>query len=208
MNPLSDRKPTQIAATLGSQEVGRATVFVEADSLYQQALDSQSEQQTLLDTTPLASQYGAALAAQVEAKQDQVERIEDRLENVIEQQETKLHQIEARRPGFLALPSTKASWEAQVQQQQALLQRLHGRLDGVREIKDGMGLHGPRIEELAAKKLRQAEPELAEGWDEMRAAQRAHEALMRKKDQEKRAKIERERAPSIGGRTQSLSISH
>ncbi|MGC6373677.1 IncP plasmid survival protein KfrC family protein [Pseudomonas sp. S2.OTC.A_B10] len=207
MNAVGDKK--QKPAKLLSDVPVKSTVTVasEADVLQRQAEDAQGEQQAMLETTPLESQYGAALAAQVEAKHDQVERIEDRLEGMIEQQEAKLHQIEAKQPGFLSLPSTKASWQSQVQQQQALLQRLHGRLEGVREIKDGMGLHGPRVEELASRKLRHAEPELAEGWDEMRAAQRAHEALMRKKEQEKRLKVEREQAPTVGrGQTQSLNL--
>lgn len=183
------------------------TVISEADALQEAAEDAHSEQQALLESSPLSSQYATALAAHVEAKHDQVERIEERLEGVIEQQEAKLHQIEAKQPGILSMPSTRASWQSQVQQQQALLQRLHGRLEGVREIKDGMGLHGPRVEELAARKLRHDEPELAEGWDEMRSAQRAHEALMRKQDQEKRIKLEREQSAGIGrGHTQALSL--
>ncbi|WP_456293343.1 IncP plasmid survival protein KfrC family protein [Pseudomonas sp. AK106] len=208
MNAVGDKNQKPAKPLSDVPVKSTATFASEADVLQRQAEDAQGEQQTMLETAPLASQYGAALAAQVEAKHDQVERIEDRLEGIIEQQETKLHQIEAKQPGFLSLPSTKASWQSQVQQQQALLQRLHGRLEGVREIKDGMGLHGPRIEELATRKLRQAEPELAEGWDEMRAAQRAHEALMRKQDQAKRLKVEREQTPTLGrAHTQSLSLS-
>nr|BCU00348.1 hypothetical protein [uncultured bacterium] len=207
MNAVGDKnqKPAKPLSDVPVRST--VTISSEADVLQRQAEDAQGEQQAMLETAPLESQYGAALAAQVEAKHDQVERIEDRLEGMIEQQEAKLHQIEAKQPGFLSLPSTRASWQSQVQQQQALLQRLHGRLEGVREIKDGMGLHGPRVEELATRKLRQAEPELAEGWDEMRTAQRAHEALMRKKEQDKRLKVEREQAPTVGrAQTQSLNL--
>lgn len=207
MNAAGDKNQKPAKALSDAPVKSSATAASEADVLQRQAEDTQGEQQAMLETAPLESQYGAALAAQVEAKHDQVERIEDRLEGMIEQQEAKLHQIEAKQPGFLSLPSTKASWQSQVQQQQALLQRLHGRLEGVREIKDGMGLHGPRVEELATRKLRQAEPELAEGWDEMRAAQRAHEALMRKKEQDKRLKVEREQVPTVGrAQTQSLNL--
>lgn len=207
MIAVNDKKPKLVKPLSDAPSQSAVTVISEADALQQQAEDAHSEQQALLETSPIASQYAAALAAQVEAKHDQVERIEDRLEGVIEQQETKLHQIEAKQPGILSLPSTRANWQSQVQQQLALLQRFHGRLEGVREIKDGMGLHGPRVEELATRKLRHAEPELAEGWDEMRAAQRAHETLMRKKDQEKRVKIEREQSATVGrGQTQSLNL--
>lgn len=207
MGSDNDKKLKPVKSLSEVSVKSAATVISEADALQAAAEDAHGEQQALLETSPLESQYTAALAAHVEAKHDQVARIEDRLEGVIEQQEAKLHQIEAKQPGILSMPSTRANWQSQVQQQQALLQRLHGRLEGVREIKDGMGLHGPRVEELAARKLRHDEPELAEGWDEMRAAQRAHEALVRKQDQEKRIKLEREQSAGIGrGQTQSLSL--
>lgn len=207
MSAVNDKKHKPVNPISAMSEKQAATVVAEADALQQQAEDAQGEQQALLETSPVEFQYAAALSAQVEAKHDQVERIEDRLEGVIGQQEAKLHQIEAKQPGILSLPSTRASWQSQIQQQQALLQRLHGRLEGVREIKDGMGLHGPRVEELATRKLRHAEPELAEDWDEMRSAQRAHEALMRKKEQEKRVKIEREQSATLGrGQGRSLSL--
>jgi hypothetical protein len=98
---------------------------------------------------------------------------------------------------MLALPSTRAKWQQQMQQQQATLQRLHGRLETVREIKEGMGIHSPRIEELAARKLRAQEPELASEWADMREAQRRHEALQRKEEQEKKQTQDRERREQI-----------
>lgn len=207
MNVAGDKRQKPVKPSSDVPSKSTATVSSEADALQQQAEDAHSEQQAILETFPVESLYTAALAAHVEAKHDQVERIEDRLEGMIEKQEAKLHQLEAKQPGILSMPSTRANWQSQVQQQQALLQKLHDRLEGVREVKDGMGLHGPRVEELATRKLRQAEPELAEGWDEMRAAQRAHEALMRKNDQAKRLKVEREQAATVGrGQTQSLSL--
>ncbi|WP_047340576.1 IncP plasmid survival protein KfrC family protein [Xanthomonas oryzae] len=172
----------------------------QADSLLDRAEEAQAEQQAALEASPLASEYSAALAAQIEAKHDQAERIEDRLENLIEQQETRLLQIEAKQPGILALPGQRARWQGQVQQQQALLQRLHTRLENVREIKEGIGVHAPRIEELATRKLRAQQPELAEEWDEMREAARRHQALMRKKEQERRQQLARERDPDEGRR--------
>ena len=91
----------------------------------------------------------------------------------------------------------QAKWQQQMQQQQATLQRLHGRLETVREIKEGMGIHSPRIEELAARKLRAQEPELASEWADMREAQRRHEALQRKEEQEKKQAQDRERREQI-----------
>lgn len=201
-------KSARVASTFsGVPSRPSSGVLDEAQGLEHQAETAQDEQKALVENASIAEQYQAALAAQVEAKHDQVERIEDRIEGIIEQQEAKLNQLQSKQPGILSLPSTRATWQAQVQQQQAVLQNLHGRLEAVREVKDGMGLHGPRIEELATKKLRQENPELAEGWDEMRAAQRAHETLKRKAEQDKRTKIEREQAATIGrGQTQSLML--
>ena len=88
-------------------------------------------------------------------------------------------------------------------EQQARLQTLHARLEAVREIKEGMGLHSPKIEELATRKMRAENPELASDWDAMREAARRHELLMRKQEQERKQSQAQERP----GRSQSLGLS-
>ena len=208
MNAATDRQPQRLTEMPSARRV--SDVQQQADGLLERAEEAQAEQQAALETSPLASEYSAALAAQIEVKQDQAARIEDRLEGQIEQQESRLMQIEAKQPGLLALPGQRTRWQSQVQQQQALLQRLHTRLENVREIKEGMGVHAPRIEELATRKLRAEQPELAEEWDEMREAARRHQALMRKKEQERRQQLARERAGDDGqglGRSRGISLS-
>jgi hypothetical protein len=125
----ADRQPQRLTDSASARRV--SDVQQQADGLLEQAQEAQTEQQATLETSSLASEYSAALAAQIEAKQDQAARIEDRLEGMIERQESRLMQIEAKQPGLLALPSQRARWQGQVQQQQALLQRLHGRLENV-----------------------------------------------------------------------------
>jgi myosin heavy subunit len=208
MNAAADRQPQLLADMPGFRRI--SDVQQQTDGLLARAEETQTEQQAILETSPLASEYSAALAAQIEAKQDQAARIEDRLEGVIERQESRIMQIEARQPGLLALPGQRARWRGQVQQQQALLQRLHTRLENVREIREGMGVHVPRIEELATRKLRAEQPKLAEGWDEMKEAARRHQALMRKKEQERRQQLARKRAGDDNqgiGQSRSLSLS-
>lgn len=208
MSAATDRQPQPLTDMSSSRRVSDAQQ--QAGGLLERAEEAQAEQQAALETSTLASEYSAALAAQIEAKQDQAARIEDRLEGQIEQQESRLMQIEAKQPGLLALPGQRTRWQSQVQQQQALLQRLHTRLENVREIKEGMGVHTPRIEELATRKLRAEQPELAEEWDEMREAARRHQALMRKKEQERRQQLARERAGDDAqgiGRSRGLSLS-
>ena len=178
----------------------------QADSLLERARESQADQDALADTSPysVASHYCAALAVQLEAKQDQVGRIEDRLEALIASQTLRVHQAEGNKPSRLSLPSTKANWQQQVLRQQATLQRLHERLEEVREIRDGMGLHGPKLEELATRKLRAKEPELAADWDGMQEAQRVHQTLQRKKDQERRRQ---QQGQTRGGNSLGLYLS-
>ena len=171
---------------------------VQADGLLGRSQEAQAEQTALLEATPLESQYSALFAAQVEAKHDQAERVEDRLENLIELQASRLQQAQSSQPGILALPGARAKWQQKVQQQQSTMQRLQGRLETVREIKEGMGIHGPRIEELATRKLRAEQPELAKDWDDMREAQRQHQALLRKQEQEKKQTLEREQREHLG----------
>ena len=164
----------------------------QTNTLLELAQEAQAEQTALLEATPLESQYSASFAAFVEEKHDQVERIEDKLENMIELLVSRLQQTQAGQPGLFALPGARAKWQQQVQQQQNTMQRLHGRLETVREIKEGMGVHNPRIDELAIRKLRTQEPKLASEWDDMQEAQRLHQAMQRKQEQEKKQALEHE----------------
>lgn len=173
------------------------------EDLLQAAQEAETEQQALLESAPVEQTYEQTLALYVQAKHDQVERIEDRLEQLVDRQQARLQQLQSNAPGLLSLPRTKAAWQQQQAQQQARLQTLHTRLDMVREIKEGMGIHAPKIEELATRKMRAEHPELAADWDSMREAMRRHQALMRKQEQEKKQAQERER-----GRSQSLGLSN
>jgi hypothetical protein len=173
----------------------------QTETLLELVQEAQAEQTALLEATPLESQYCAGFAALVEEKHNQVERIEDKLENLIDLQASRLQQTQANQPGILALPGARAKWQQQVQQQQNTLRWLQGRFESVREL---MGVHGPRIEELAIRKLRAQEPELAREWDDRQEAQRLHQALQRKQEQEKKQVWEREQL-SRGGLRLGLS---
>lgn len=167
------------------------------DDLLEAAIVLEREQAALIESAPV---YQETLAVYVMAKHEQVERIEVRLENLIEQQEARLQQTQARQPGFLSLPGARRNWQAQQAQQQASIQALHSRLEAVREIKEGTGLHSPRIEELAKRKLRAAEPELVKDWDALREAERLNQAHMR------RLAREEKRSRDIGGRGRTLGL--
>jgi len=161
-----------------------ANVEAQGDAIVVQAEDAQIEQTSLLETLPLESQYSLLVATYVEAKHDQVERLEERLENLIEQQVAGLQQDQSIRGiGLFLRPGKRAVLQESIAKKQAVIQRLCTRLDTVREIKEGMGLYSSRIEELAIRKLRAKEPDLAAEWDEQRNVLRHCLTLQRKQEQ-------------------------
>lgn len=204
MNQTGGQKQQSKAEAQPFKQTGIDTE-TQTNTLLELAQELQTEQTALLEATPLESQYSASFAVLVEEKHDQVERIEDKLENLIDLQVFRLQQTQASQPGLLALPGARSKWQRQVQQQQNTMQRLHGRLETVREIKEGMGVYSPRIDELAMRKLRAQEPELASKWDDMQEAQRLHQALQRKQEQEKKQALKPEQL-SRGGFCLSLSL--
>lgn len=185
------------AATLDDQLLTSSEVE-QSDIFIARARTIQDEQVALIEASSLERDYNAALTAQIEAKHDQAEDIEDRLEHAIEQQSSRLQQTQTHPPGFFSMPASRSIWLEQIQQQQIAILRLQTRLDQVREIKDGMGLHSPRIQALAERKLRSKEPELVEDWEEMQSANRQHQAMLRKQEQEKRLAFSRELGVSLG----------
>lgn len=187
------RAAQQSGATVKNTAAGNA-----GEGLLEAAQEAETEQRALLEAAPVEQTYQQTLAFYVQAKHDQVERIEDRLEQLVDRQQAQLQRLQSNAPGLLSLPRTKAAWQQQQAQQQARLQTLHARLDAVREIKEGMGIHSPKIEELATRKMRAENPELAGDWDSMREATRRHQALMRKQEQEKKQAQERGRSQSLG----------
>lgn len=191
--PVSARRATAIRSA-GSNRG--------SDLLLETAQGLEQAQQALLEAAPIEHAYQEALALYVQAKHAQIDQIEDRIENLIDRQQARLQHTLAKTPGLLAMPGTKRAWQTRQTQQQARLQKLHNRLETVREIKEGMGIHAPKVEELATRKMRAAHPELASDWDAMREAARLHQALMRKQERARKPTQEQRQ-----GRSHSLGLS-
>jgi len=172
------------------------------EELLEATRETEREQRATLEAASIEQTYQEALTSYVQAKHAQVERIEERLEQLVDRQQARLQQLQSRAPGLLSLPHTKTAWQQQQTQQQARLQVLHTRLEVVHEIKEGMGIHAPKIEELATRKMRTERPDLASDWDAMREAARRHQALTRKQEQEQKQTQEQRL-----GRSQSLGLS-
>lgn len=198
MNMPKDRLLQQTRSTTSGARQTGSNADAQADTLLGQAIEEQADQASILDTSPVEAQYNAAVAVQVEAKHNQVERLEDRLENLIELQASSLQRTQVQQPGMFSLPGAQAKWQQRLQQQQKTMQRLLGRLEMVREIRDGMGVYAPRIEEMAARKLRAQQPELAAEWDEMQQAGRLYQILLRQQEHDKKQALERDLRAQLG----------
>jgi len=186
------------AQEAGSEQRGKSGL--EPEAFLESAREVEQEQQATIEAAPVSQLYESTLETYIEEKQEQAEGLADRLEDVIERQRGRLQQIQAAKPGLFALPSSRSTWQGQCAQQQSRLQMLEARLELVREIKEGMGLHSPRIEELATRKLRQERPDLASAWDAHKEAER------RERAQERAAK--KAEGQSIGrGQNLGLSVS-
>ncbi|AZQ13299.1 phosphoribosyltransferase [Shewanella khirikhana] len=128
--------------------------------------------------------YQEMLAIYTEAKHRQVESVETRLVNLIDQQRMRLQQTQSSHPGFFSMPRTRNTWKLSLIQQKSRLQTLQSRLEIVIEIKEGIGLYSMRVEELATRKMRAQNPELADNWDSLQQAKRQHQAPIKKQEQE------------------------
>jgi hypothetical protein len=180
------------------QEIGEGA----AERLQHEARELNQGQQDLLESSPVEQAYQETLAIYVQGKEEQVGRIEDRLEDLVEMQEARLQQIQVKQPGFLARPGARKAWQNNVSAQKARLVTLQKRLDTVRGIREEMGLHSPRIEEMATRKLRAENPQLAADWSAMRESARRQQLLEKRQEQELKKTLERQRP----GREQSLSL--
>jgi len=138
------------------------------------------EIEALLESTSSSSlTYQELLSVYIQEKNDQVDRLEDNLERLIDQQQSALQISQLNKPGNFSLPSSKQAWSTAHANLVSRLNSLHERLESVHTIANDTGLYTPKIEDLATRKLRAQEPELALEWDEWNAAQR-HIELQRR----------------------------
>lgn len=187
-------QPDAVVSTSAAAEAG--------ESLLAAAQEIEAGQQALIETAPVEQAYQQTLALYAQAKHDQVERIEERLEQHVARQQVCLMQLPPNIAGLLSRPFAKAAWQQQQARHQARLETLHSRREAVRELKEGMGVYGSKIEELAARKMRAENPGLAADWDSLREAERRNQALTRNQEQEQKLAQERER----GSHGQTLNL--
>ncbi len=153
-----------LSLSLSASEIAKGAERIGNDVL-ESAVETERQQEALFDTSSVEDRYSSTLASYVQTKHDQVERLESRLESLLERQHAQLAQLQGSPPRLLALPSTRAAWRHAQEAQKSTILSLQNRLEAVREIKDAMGLHAPRVEEMAHRKMRSQHRELAQAWD-------------------------------------------
>lgn len=146
----------------------------------------------------IEARYALALSEQIEAKRSQATQLEQRLTKQAQQHSERLGKLKQKPPRALSFPSTKRRWNNEVRKESTRLYQAEARLLVVREIRDGMGPLIPRLQEVAAAKLRTNQPELVKARDEARVLERAQ-------IQQGRAGQIQERERKTRSRSQELS---
>ena len=122
----------------------------------------------------------ANLIDQVKAvKEGQAERLETLLRDEIASHQSFIDRLETHRPGLLAASSKKDEWAQSLEKEKKLVGKKQARLDRVESLHKGMGLNGPRLNEMAVAKARHLNPDLAEERDKKLQEQRGQNATTR-----------------------------
>jgi hypothetical protein len=130
-------------------------------------------QAELLRAEQLSLQHNAQLALYAQAKAQQIDTLQASLQTAIHSQVTRLAAIEQERPMWPASKQARSTWQNQLAQAKARLAQLERRSERVGEIATGAGLHADSLlDELAARKLRFRDPDLARRWDALQQQQR------------------------------------
>jgi fido (protein-threonine AMPylation protein) len=152
-------------------------------------------QRTSIGDAAVEQTYQDLFSVYTVKKLEQAERIEDKLELLLDRQMASYKRNRNNSPGLLASSKTRGAWQASLARQQRKLNTIKQRLRTVHDIREGMGLHGPKLEELAIGKLRKNHPKVAADWDSMRkTARQNYEAKVLAKKKSRSNKIARSRS--------------
>jgi hypothetical protein len=130
-------------------------------------------QAELLRAEELSLQYNAQLAFYAQAKAQQIDTLQAALQTALHNQAAKLAAIEHHAPAWPASRQARSTWQNQLAQAKTRLSQLERRSERVGEIASGAGLYADSLlDELAARKLRFRDPDLARRWDALQQQQR------------------------------------
>ena len=156
-------------------------------------------QAELLRAEQLSLQHNAQLAYYAQAKAQQIDTLQAALQTALHNHVAKLAAIEHHAPAWPANRQARSAWQNQLAQAKTRLAELERRFERVGEIATGAGLYADSLlDELAARKLRFRDPDLARRWDALQQQQR--KAALQKIHSTQTAELDL-------GRTRALSFS-
>ena len=130
-------------------------------------------QAELLRAEQLSLQHNAQLAYYAQAKAQQIDTLQAALQTALHNHVAKLAAIEHHAPAWPANRQARSAWQNQLAQAKTRLAELERRFERVGEIATGAGLYADSLlDELAARKLRFRDPNLARRWDALQQQQR------------------------------------
>lgn len=166
------------------------------------AMEAERQQNFLIE-----NQYTDSLSSIINEKNEQVKRLEAKLSKLITDTNSQIGRLQSNKPGIFSLPGKKKEWANKISQQKHIVAIAIQRLELVHEIRDDMGLHSSKIEDMAKKKLYYRDPHLVKKYrgvvqneNERRIAE-----SKKKKEQERQQEQSNKAVKSL---TQSLSLSN
>jgi hypothetical protein len=176
--------PTKLGELLGRSHDGTMQGIVSAEqpiegpgsqtgeSLIAQ-LDSAVSQAEQLRDQQVQQQYNDKLGIYVQEKAEQIDRLQSSLAAALTSEKAQLQAIRQSPPGWTAGKKAHVQWEQQVARRTTRIAQIAQRVDRVGEIEEAAGVYAEtKIEELAERKFRFAEPELAQKWDRIQRKER------------------------------------
>lgn len=155
----------------------------------------------------IENQYTDSLSSIINEKNEQVKRLETKLSKLITETNSQIGRLQSTKPGIFSLPGKKKEWDNKINQQKHIVTVATQRLELVHEIRDDMGLHSSKIEDMAKKKLYFRDPHLVKKYRGV--VQNENEkriAESNKKEEKKRQQEQSNKA--VKSLTKSLSLSH
>jgi hypothetical protein len=167
---LADDRTEKIVGE--ERTVERAIALGTGESLVVQ-LESGVNQAEQLRDQQVQQQYADQFGVYVQTTAEQIERLQSSLVAALSSEQTQLQVLTQTPPGWTAGKKAHAQWDQQLARRQTRIAQLTQRLDRVGEIAEGAGIYAEKkMEELAERKLRFGQPELAQEWDKIRRKER------------------------------------
>ncbi|MFZ7175067.1 IncP plasmid survival protein KfrC family protein [[Pasteurella] aerogenes] len=166
------------------------------------AMEAERQQNFLIE-----NQYTDSLSSIINEKNEQVKRLETKLSKLITEANSQIGRLQSSKPGIFSLPVKKKEWDNKINQQKNIVTVATQRLELVHEIRDDMGLHSSKIEDMAKKKLYYRDPHLVKKYRGV--VQNENErriAESKKKEEQKRQQEQSNKV--VKSLTQSLSLSN